>query len=646
MTPELRLSHLAIYRSGSPLYSERYHGGVNIIHGDNGSGKSTVMDFIFFALGGDLREWKHHAQMADYVLVEVLAGTATLTLRRDVSEKQSRPMQIYFGPISEAVNAGPASWRTCPYQRQQDSYSFSQILFKAIGLPEAISDGSSNITMHQVLRLIYGDQLTPIQRLFRVEHFDTWQTRQAVGDLMCGIGGYELYERQIALRATSQKHDEVSRVLRNLIQVAAGYGDNVLAEHIAVAMQKAVRERDGLQGRLSEVLVSEQVEEADDNDAKKLEKSQARAVARARRTVAELEDRIATLEYEIEDASLFVSHLQRTLADFDDASMTFMSLGQVRFEFCPSCFKPIAENTDQSHCHLCGNPNIAASSDPKNLAVRLDIEMQLRESHSLQEEREEALVKLKSKMRAALFALKSSSEAFELSRRGLATDREKLVADLGRKIGFLESEIKVLQSRQALAAEIEQLSSEKDKLNSQITRLKNEIDAIVSSQDKRKRIAYTLVSDTAKQILDQDLKEHSDFGEVDFVSFSFADDWVAINDEKNRSRSASGMVVLKNSFLLALFISSLRDKLFGLPRFMLLDNIEDKGMVEERSWNFQEVLVRECESYQDPHQIIFSTSKISPKLNNPNYVVGRKYTQEHPSLDFTKSSAAPNSPDI
>jgi hypothetical protein len=66
-----------------------------------------------------------------------------------------------------------------------------------IGIPEAISDGSSNITMHQVLRLLYEDQLTPVQRIFRAENFDTWQARQAVGDrnlgLMCGIGGYDLF---------------------------------------------------------------------------------------------------------------------------------------------------------------------------------------------------------------------------------------------------------------------------------------------------------------------------------------------------------------------------------------------------------------------------------------------------------------------
>jgi hypothetical protein len=109
---------------------------------------------------------------------------------------------------------------------------------------------------------------------------------------------------------------------------------------------------------------------------------------------------------------------------------------------------------------------------------------------------------------------------------------------------------------------------------------------------------------------------------------------MAINGDKNRSRSASGMVVLKNSFLFSMYLASLDDQLFGLPRFLLLDNIEDKGMVPERVWNFQKVLVKECQSRNVPQQVIFSTSRLAPELDTPELVVGRKYTQERPSLEF------------
>ena len=133
-------------------------------------------------------------------------------------------------------------------------------------------------------------------------------------------------------------------------------------------------------------------------------------------------------------------------------------------------------------------------------------------------------------------------------------------------------------------------------------------------------------------MLARDLLEHSDFGEIDHISFSFAEDWIAVNDDKNRVRSASGMVVLKNSFLVGLYLSALADPQFALPCFLLLDNIEDKGMVQERSWNFQRSIVAECGRYDVPQQLIFTTSKIAPELSDSHYVVGRKYTREHRSL--------------
>src|SRR3546814_7903161 len=78
------------------------------------------------------------------------------------------------------------------------------------------------------------------------------------------------------------------------------------------------------------------------------------------------------------------------------------------------------------------------------------------------------------------------------------------------------------------------------------SRLKAEIEAISRAQGNRKREALTLISNRTKALLDKDLQEHSDFGEVANVSFEFSGDWIAINGDKNRAGSASGMVILKD----------------------------------------------------------------------------------------------------
>src|SRR3546814_4051948 len=161
------------------------------------------------------------------------------------------------------------------------------------------------------------------------------------------------------------------------------------------------------------------------------------------------------------------------------------------------------------------------------------------------------------------------------------------ISDWSSDVCSSDLELEGLQKRLELAKQIKAASESKEDLNSRVTRLKAEIEAISRAQGNRKREALTLISNRTKALLDKDLQEHSDFGEVANVSFEFSGDWIAINGDKNRAGSASGMVILKNSFAAGMLDAALLDQRFNLPRWMLLDNVEDKGMVEERSWNFQ-----------------------------------------------------------
>lgn len=639
MTAHLTLNRLGVYRGGAALYDEAYHAGVNIIHGDNGSGKSTIADFIFYVLGGDLREWREYAGLAEFVAAEVVAGESVITLRRDVSREGLRPMHLYFGPMDEALAAGPTRWQVAPYKRPEKSgLSFSQILFRATGIPETISDSSSNITMHQLLRILYSDQMTPVQRIFRTENFDTWQIRQAVGDLLCGIGGYDLYDRQLTLRSEEKDFGELSTRLRNLQTIAASYGKEILSEQIMAAARNVAEERSALAKKLEEALAQEEAnvsEAALDADRATSRKE----LGRSRRLVARLEDEIETLDYEIEDGASFLAHLRQSLSEFEDAAATFFAIGVARFEFCPSCFSSVTEKGAAGKCDLCGSETHVHHKDTKNLAVRLDLEMQLKESTELQDEREVRMRALQGQARQARAQLRRLTETDEIIRRSADSARDALVTELSRKIGFLDRELESLKQREEIAREIAALSDLKAQKNEYISRLKDEILAIETAQERRKARAYTAISDTAKYFLEHDLRSQSDFGDIHQVSFDFAGDWLAVNGDKNRAGSASGMVVLKNSFSMALFLSALEDDQFNLPRFMLLDNIEDKGMIQERSWNFQELIIAECARRKAGHQIIFTTSKISPQLANSPLIVGRKYTREAPCLDFARPRA-------
>ena len=90
------------------------------------------------------------------------------------------------------------------------------------------------------------------------------------------------------------------------------------------------------------------------------------------------------------------------------------------------------------------------------------------------------------------------------------------------------------------------------------------------------------------------------------------------------------MVVMKNAVRIAIYLHCINDNGSRLPRFMLLDNIEDKGMTEFRSQNFQRQLVAMCDELETDYQLIFTTSMIDPELDKSEYVIGPHYTKgEH-----------------
>ena len=245
----LRLNCLRIVRRGRLVYDQTFHEGVNIIRGQNGSGKSTVADFIFFIMGGEFDDWKDAARQCDEAQAEVETPRGKLTLKRRVTTSQE-PMLVYFGSMTDASGSSVEGWERFPIRRQANRESFSQVMFRSLLIPEARSEGAANITMHQLLRLCYADQRTPATRLYRFERFDTQSIREAVGDLICGINGYEIYEIGLELRERERELADVEARLRGL-QIAMPSHDALKTpELIQAEVDGLRREMQAIQGEI------------------------------------------------------------------------------------------------------------------------------------------------------------------------------------------------------------------------------------------------------------------------------------------------------------------------------------------------------------------------------------------------------------
>ena len=68
--PSLVLNRLTIRKNDSYVYDEAFHLGVNIIRGENGSGKTTIIEALIYLLGGNIESKKVQFNNCDYVYGE------------------------------------------------------------------------------------------------------------------------------------------------------------------------------------------------------------------------------------------------------------------------------------------------------------------------------------------------------------------------------------------------------------------------------------------------------------------------------------------------------------------------------------------------------------------------------------------------
>jgi hypothetical protein len=621
------IRRLRVLRRGAPVYDQSYHLGVNIIRGENGSGKSTIADFIFYILGGEFDNWKKAAEACDQVQAEVATRGGVVVLRRDVGKAQS-PMAVFFGPMAEAEQHGLGGWEMFPIRRASSKLSFTQIMFRSAGIPEAQSQGASNITMHQILRLLYSDQRTPAGFLFRYEDFDPREIREAVGDLICGLSVYELYELELRLREINRDFEEKSRRLTALLAVLPKEETITRVETVDVRLDQLSREYDLVTNEIASVN-----ELVDDGQVQEFMRGRAKAAEELRKLRAEIaanEQQAQITQLEINDLNAFLQYLEELSTKLPRTQAASDVVGNVEFSYCPACLAPLSGEKGLDHCVVCGAATDPEQERSRYLQIKTDLDIQIRESQQLLEGKEVSARHAESELRAARREHQEKLSEYTVKYDISTSPRESFVAERYQRIGQIDRERGELGRLRERVGEIERLSEEKANLQAEITRLKDRQDALERAGRNRKAEALSLVSNIARDILHRDLERQAEFKRAASVSLNFADNSIKVDGELNFAESSN--VILKNAAILSLLLAAAEDLQFYHPRFVLFDNIEDKGMEPPRSYNFQDIIVRLSRATRVEHQIIFTTSMPNPALDDEKYVIGPLYTQQNQTL--------------
>lgn len=628
--PFLSVKRLLVLKSGQAVYDQDFKLGVNIIRGDNGTGKTTIMDLLYFALGAELTDWTEEQERCDETIVEVLLNYRSYVLRREIVESGKSAMYFYEGTVDDALKDSE-HWLRYPSMRSADTHSYSQQLFDLLSLPTHKTDESKNLTMHQILRLMYVDQLSETTRLLKEDKkYDNDSMRRAIGEYMLGIDDLESHNLRQELIVANRGFDSVNSELKAIYRFV-GSDDAILrSNQIDSEITRLISEIDQLEAERAQV--RQQKYEVLDKKIRERIQSVNEALEEFSVREYDLKQRKDEISTELIDTSLFLNSLIERKTALEQSRVASDVIGELVFKYCPACLTPLDNHVEEGHCVLCKSDLAANARHYSYIQMANEINFQLNESEKLIERFREEIDGINSDLALTTRRIRMLKEEY-IEYSSNADQVDLMLSQIGSEIGYRRNEIESFESKRSMVAQIDELVERKESLNERIIQLQDQLDRLTEMTKDRHTFVYTDIELKAKAIIAADGGYENVFEDVEEVTLDFGRDKMFVN---GRSKfSASSMTIMKNSIRVAIFLHCIEDDMARFPRFLMLDNVEDKGMTVERSQNFQRVIVEACDSMEDDYQLIFTTSMIDPELNKSEYVVGPFYKKGEHTLQFT-----------
>ena len=186
---------------------------------------------------------------------------------------------------------------------------------------------------------------------------------------------------------------------------------------------------------------------------------------------------------------------------------------------------------------------------------------------------------------------------------------------------------------------------EEKALKGRESELKRLIEAIEENIKKERKAIDAAVSQNGVYLLRKDQDCQEDFMKAQEFVIDYSQNMAYISNQRIKL-SASSAFYLKMVARFALFLASLQVDSMMYHRLLFSDNMEDKGLTEDRAVNFQRTVVKMLKEHETRNlkpetgtsepdfQLIFATSMIAPELDKPEFTVGDFYTQDNKSLKF------------
>lgn len=631
MASRIQIQRLKVLtRSGQTAYDECFHKGINIIRGENSSGKSTITHLLFFGLGGSYSDFVIEAKRCQYIYTQVDINGCVITLKRELKlSKDSRidPMSgltIFWGNIDEAL-ASSCESNYFGYRTTDKTKSFSNALFEIMDMPLVVGD--NNITMHQLLRLMYIDQESPTGSLFMYEQFDSQITRETVAELLMGIYDTDLYISKLNIKEYQKQLTDVSAEVK---AIKASFSR--AEECSSMFLTSMIKSKEVEVIKLSEYIIKKRTgQEVKTKFSKNIDRLK-ESVINLRLSYSQKLNEQNHLQSEIDDTEMFIIALENRQKALADSISVRKCLEGLVLDFCPECLTKLDNHVEDGHCRLCKAPIDNTKGIRQAKRYELELSFQIKESKIVLDQLKKDLVNINSIISGTKSQLETYESLLTQELKSTLSPQDEEIDEMIYNKGLIEGEILQYRTMLERASYYEGLVEKCEQLRTLIAAEERFVNAKEAEQQKNKTIVENKIKEFGIYFLQKDLKRQQEFTQADEFNVDFSNNIVYLSN-KHSKYSASSNFYLKVVARFALFMASLEIPFMRFPHFIFADNMEDKGIEIERAQNFQKVLIDKLSEYDiNDYQVIYTTSYITDALDKSLYVVGERYTKDNKSL--------------
>ncbi|MFX4283947.1 AAA family ATPase [Aliarcobacter butzleri] len=625
--PSIIINNLLAKKDDREVYFQQFHNGINVLYGANGGGKTSIIQLLVYVLGYDVTQWVEEVLECDVVYAEVELNGQVLTFRRIIKDKAQQPLFISYDNLKNSLDKTIDSWLEFPYKISRTKESFSQRIFNILDIPENRVDDNVNMTLHQILRFIYKKQSDSAKYILNHEEWDSALKREAIQDYLLGFYDNELYDARINLKSYQKDLERIDTEIKSIKTILVNSDIDVQNISLDEFINNVKTEKKEILVKIEEVQKNEIANyELQNKDISELSNQN----IKLKKEVKDLREKISNMHIEIEDNNMFIKELEDKINSINDSiKLKKLASSLIEFDICPSCFSKVT-TTNNDSCSLCHTENPSQAIETNLLKMKNELEIQLNESNIINTNKIQSVKKMKETLKGNELLLENNTNKLNVLLNSIDITKEKKLYELFNKIGANEEKIETFKKLEKLSEKINEITLERNRIQGLISNCEDTIDSRESIIQTRKDKVSHSIKKYMKLLLKEDIAEKDDFSNITDIQFDLSMNDISINSKKVFSESS--MFLINNMLHFAIFLSSFEHEFMRVPKLLILDGIENGGMSEERSKNFQNIIKKHTEKLKSQYQIFITTRSISEELNSPAYMLGDKLTETNKSL--------------